>query len=109
MSVLESVTLISLKKCPSCNKNDLNIISLFSVKEFDEKGYIDLFCPHCMSVVEKDRYGRTMSLKKLSDPFYKKDCFKPHFSRRARINIFLSHQKTLLFNAFLVKRSDLNE
>ena len=107
MNVLESITLVNIKRCPNCEKNDLNIISLFSVKDFDEKGYIDLFCPHCMSVVEKDRYGRTTRLTQLSDP--KKDCFKPSFSLRTRVNIFLPRQKTLLFNAFLIKRSDLNE
>lgn len=107
MSVLESITLVNLKRCPDCNNCNLNIINLFSVKDFEERGYIDLFCPQCMSIIEKDKYGRTMRITKHGDT--KKDCFKPHFSLRARANIFLPSPKTKPFNAFLVKRSDFNE
>lgn len=107
MNILESISLINLKRCPSCNQNDLTVINLFSVKAFEEQGYIDLFCPHCMYSIEKDRYGRTIRLTSFSNE--KKRYFKPHFSLTAKTKIFLPSPKAQRVNAFLIKRSDLNE
>lgn len=97
MSVLESISLVNLKRCPECNNCNLNILNLFSVKDFEEQGYVDLFCPQCKSIIEKDRYGRTVRVTKHLE------------TNKTRGIIFLPAPKTRLFKAFLIKRSDVNE
>lgn len=94
MDIIDSLALANLKRCPRCNQLDLSIINLFSAREFDERGFIDLFCPHCMINIEKDRYGRT---NKIID-----------FSSK-KTNIFLPSPKGKPLKAFLLKRSDLYE
>ena len=88
----------NIKRCPRCNKMDLSIINLFSVREFEEQGYLDLFCPNCMISVEKDRYGRTI---RIID-------FRNRHEASSPIRALLEAPKGQSFKAFLIKRSDLH-
>ena len=85
----------NLKRCPRCNKHDLTILNLFTVKSILERGYVDFFCPHCMALVVKDPEGRIIQVSKFQN-------------KKASTVCFINTKKELPFTAFLIKRSDLH-
>ena len=99
MDDLDSTRLMTLKRCPQCKNPNLTFINIFAVKDFSNRDYVDLFCADCLIVVEKDKYGRVISVTNLRDKQNEK---------RSHVCFLLAAPKKKPLLAFLIKRSDLH-
>ncbi len=99
MNDLDSTRLVTLKRCPQCKKPDLTFINLFTIREFERREYVDLYCPNCLIVVEKDKYGRVINVTNFGNKQNEK---------RSHACFLLAAPKKRPPLAFLIKRSDLH-